>query len=310
MKKRIIFNLNLLLVFVAFCTGCVEDPYDGVVSNERSIEAVTLGGDLVQVGPAVVDRTEGKVTVTVLVQPGTDLSKVSPQIQTSYKSTISPGSGEPVNFAANNNQATYTVTSESGKTRDWKVELVPFTETLLGTYDINGLVVFGGTGPEYGGGAVLKMTDKPWVWPASGGPEAELDNTLTFEFSGVTAEGHTYGTVTNNAGPDGLYANFLFVGNPQTDVNGFYRRIPKGVGTWTRNYTANTVTFTFADKTTATATFVGPGSISLGNNLTKTVTDNAFEFTLNGTDDWNNIYSDYDKFVKKPRRFWVEVKKQ
>jgi hypothetical protein len=78
--------MNLLLLFVALCTGCIEDPYEEVVSNERSIEAVTLSGDLIQVGLAVVDRAEGMVTV--LVQSGTYLSKVSPQIQTSYKSRL------------------------------------------------------------------------------------------------------------------------------------------------------------------------------------------------------------------------------
>ena len=311
MRTKFLMPYTYLLLFVFLCcTGCVEDPYDGVVSNEKSIEAVTLGGDFAQIGPATIDRAEGKVMVTVLMQPGTDLSRVSPQIQVSYKANISPSSGEPINFAANNNQATFTVISESGQSRDWVVELVPFTETILGTYDITNLVVYGGTGPEYGGAATMALTDKPWVWPASGGPEAELDNVLTFAFTGVTPEGKTYGTFTNAAGPDGQYANFLFTGKPETDVNKFYRKLPKSEGTWARDYINNTVTFTFADNTTTTAAFVGPGTISLGNGATKKVTDNAFEFTLNGTDDWDNIYSDYDKFVKRPRKFWIDVKKQ
>jgi len=311
MKIKLITKwISLLVLTLAFCVGCTKDPFDDVVSNEKSIEEVSLGNGLVQVGPAVVDRTAGTVTVKVLMEQDTDLSNVSPQIQASYKASISPASGEPINFAANNNIATYTVTSESGQSREWTIELVPFTETLLGTYDIQGLVLYGGTGPEYGGAAVMNLTDKPWVWPATDGPEAELDNVLTFEFTGTTDDGSTYGTITNDAGADGMYADFLFIGNPQTDVNSFYRKIPKGVGTWTRNYSANTVTFTFSDNTTATASFVEPGTISLGNSNTKTVTDNSFEFTLNGTDDWNNIYSDYDKIVKKPRKYWIDVKKR
>lgn len=310
MKTKVILKyISLLAISIALFTGCTKDPYDGVVSNERSIEAVTLGDGFVQVGPAEVNRAERTVLVKVLMQNGTDLSKVAPQIQTSYRASVSPASGETVNFAENNNQYTYTVTSQSGKTQDWTVKLEPFTETILGTYDIQGLVVFGGTGPEYGGGAVMNLTDKPWDWPADDGPEAELDNQLTFTFTGVTNEGHTYGTVTNSAGADNKYANFLFVGNPQTDVNHFYRKIPEGEGTWERDYTANTVTFTFADGSTATGTFQGQKTFDLSNGLSKTVTDNSFDFTLNGTDDWVNIYSDYDKFVKRPRRFWIDVKK-
>ncbi|PIQ22928.1 MAG: hypothetical protein COW65_00225 [Cytophagales bacterium CG18_big_fil_WC_8_21_14_2_50_42_9] len=303
--RKIIYHLSLLIIALAIFTGCKKDPFEDVMSNERSIEAFTLAEG--QIGPAVVDRATGKVMVNVL--QGTDLSQIKPLIQASYKAQVSPASGEPVNFTANNNQMTYTVTAESGQSREWTVELVPFTETILGTYKVTGLVVYGGTGPEYGGAAVLKLTDKPWVWPASGGPDAELDNTLSFTYSGVTAEGNTYGTVNNNAGPDGLYANFQFIGSPETDVNNFYRKIPTGEGQWLRNYADNTVTFTFGDNTTTVGMFVGAGTEDLGNGQSKTTTDNAFAFNLSGTDDWGNIYTDYDKFVKRPRRFWVEVKK-
>ncbi len=309
MKTRLsllyFFMTAMLIITVS---SCVKDPYDDVVSNERSIEAVTLSGGLVQVGPAIVDRTEGYVSVQVLVDENTDLTNVAPIIQASYRATTQPASGAPVNFAATGNKSTYTVISESGKSREWTIELIPFTETLPGTYKITGQVVYGGTGPEWGGGAVMNLTDKPWVWPEDGGPEAELDNTLVFGFTGVTPEGHTFGTVTNSAGADGEYADYQFVLDPATDVNNFYRKLPKGDGTWLRNYTTGTITFTF-DGTTTTGIFRGPQTLDLGNGHSKVITKNSFDFTLNGTDDWGNIYSDYDKFVKRPRRFWIDVEK-
>jgi hypothetical protein len=310
MKKHLMKYLFSLATLMIVVSGCVKDPYDDVVSNERSIEAVTLGGGLTQVGPAIVDRAEGKVSVQVLVDESTNLSSVQPIIQASYKAKTQPESGAAVDFASNGNKFEYTVTAESGQTRTWTVELVPFSETLPGTYKIIGQSIYGGTGPEYGGGAVMNLTDKPWVWPATDGPQAEQDNTLEFEFVGVTPEGHTHGIVKNNAGTDGLYADYKFVLNPATDVNNFYRKIPKGEGTWLRNYTTQTITFTFADGTTATGAFIGAQSFDFGNGNVKTITKNAFDFTLNGTDDWGNIYSDYDKFVKRPRRFWIEVEKQ
>jgi hypothetical protein len=310
MKMNNKLGVVILFVTTIIFSACKKDPYDGVVSNERSIEAVTLGGGLAQIGPAVVDRLAGTVAVKVLMQSGTDLSSVSAQIQTSYKSDIKPASGEKVNFAANNNKYTYTITSESGKTREWVIELIPFTETLLGTYAIQKQVVYGGTGPEYGGGEVIDFSAKPWLWSATTGPSLELDNRLTFEFEGVAADGKTFGKVTNSAGADGKYANYVFTATPQTDVNSFYRKIPVGVSKWERDYTANVVKFTSSTGVITTATFRSPGTISLGNNTNKTITDNSFDFTLNGIDDWGNIYSDYDKVVKKPRRFWIDVKKQ
>jgi hypothetical protein len=310
MKTKMRIRYFLMATLLVVVSACVKDPYEDVISNERSIEAVTLGGGLTQVGPAIVDREAGFVSVQVLVDENTNLSSVMPIIQASYRAKTQPASGEVVDFASNDNAFTYTVIAESGKSREWVIELVPFTESLPGTYKITSQVVYGGTGPEYGGGAVMNLTDKPWVWPESGGPAAEFDNTLVFEFSGVTPEGHTFGTVTNSAGADDLYADYQFVLNPATDVNNFYRKIPKGEGTWLRNYTAQTITFTFSNGTTATGTFTGPQTIDLGNGNSKTITGDAFDFILNGTDDWGNIYSDYDKFVKRPRRFWIEVEKQ
>ncbi len=304
-----IINLSVFFLGIAFLSSCLKDPFDGIKSHERAIKAVTLGDGLVQVGPAVINRDSSKVWVNVLMQEGTDLSSVKPTIRVSYKATIEPASGEPINFAKNNNQAVYTVTSQTGETRQWTIALVPFNEPLLGTYEITGLSLYGGTGPEYGGGAVLFLTDKPWIWPAAGGPQSELDNQLTFTFEGVTSDGKTYGRVMNDAGADGQYADFMYVMDPETDVNHFYRKIPKGEGKWEHDYTANTITFTFADGSMSTGTFISAQTIDLGNGLKKTIPNKAFEFILNGTDDWDHIYSDYDKFVKRPRKYWIEVKK-
>ena len=302
-------NSILCMLAALLASSCTQDPYDGIVSHERAVEAVSLGDGFVQVGPAVIDRTTNKASVQVLMEDGIDLSKVKVLIQSSYKSKIAPASGEVINFEGNNNQFTYTVTAESGEKREWTVELVPFTEEILGSYNIQQLVVYGGTGPEYGGGAVMKLTDKPWDWPDTDGPSVEEDNVLTFEFTGVTSDGKTYGTITNNAGTDGLYADYQFIADPATDVNYFYRTIPKGTGTWQHDYVNNKINFVFDDGTTYSSSFIGASTIDLGNGLSKTITDNSFDFTLYGVDDWNKIYSDYDKFVRRPRRFWIDVKK-
>ena len=90
----------------------------------------------------------------------------------------------------------------------------------------------------------------------------------------------------------------------------FYRQIPEGVSTGERDYSAGTITFIDKDGNKTTGKLVDAGTVNVGNGNSFTVVNKAFQFDLNGTDDWTNIYSDYDKFVKKPRIFWVSVTKK
>ncbi|MEZ7497148.1 MULTISPECIES: hypothetical protein [Flavobacterium] len=311
--KKILYAL--LAVIVMTQSGCQKDPLEDIVdgnwNNERNILSIKFEN---QVGDAKVLRTDdetGIINLAINVDAVPNLSNiVLKEMVLSYGAKATVKTGESLNFENAENSAEITVTSPTGKSREYKVVASSFRESLVGTYDIDNLVIYGGTGPEYGGAAVLDLTSKPWIWPSNDGPEKELDNTLVFEMTGITETGNTYGTVTNNAGTDGKYANFLYVGTPQTDVNNFYRKIPKGEGTWSRDYTTGTITFNFADGTKSIGTFENAGKEDLGNGKTKNIANNAFAFNLNGIDAWDKIYSDYDKFVKKPRRYWIEVTKQ
>ena len=140
---------------------------------------------------------------------------------------------------------------------------------------------------------------------------------LVIEVTDITDDGNTSGICINDAGADGKYADFIFAGsmnkeNPGVplDLKKFYRQIPEGKSTWVRNYSAGTITFTDANGKVTTGSLVGAGKEDLGNGLSMTVQNNAFAFNLNGTDDWSAIYSDYDKFAKKARRYWISVVKR
>lgn len=306
----------LSIVLMAFIQlSCQQDPLSNIKdddwNNNRTIESIKFENQVGQPEIARIDNSTGEIEISINVDAVPDLSNIVVQeLVLSYGATASVEEGDALNFDNPSNTATITVTSQTGKSRDYTVTADSFTETLTGTYDITGLTLYGGTGPEYGGGAVLGLTSKPWVWPENGGPQAELDNTLTFEMTGITEEGNTFGTITNAAGDDGIYADFMYVLDPQTDVNHFYRKIPEGQGEWSRNYNTGTITFTFSDGSTTTGTFESAGTEDLGNGLSKTIENFALTFNLNGTDDWDNIYSDYDKFVKNPRKYWIEINRQ
>ncbi|RED95301.1 hypothetical protein [Marinoscillum furvescens] len=304
-----------LLVLVVVQFGCVKDPFkefeEGSWNNERSILEIQFEH---QVGAAQIERDgpeSGTITLGIN-ELAVDFSSVKlSSLVVSYDANASVAVGETLNFDNTEKSATVSVTSPTGLTRDYTIILEPFTETLVGTYEVTGLVVWGGTGPEYGGGAVLAMMDKPWAWDETTGPAAELDNTITFELGGFTANGNSYGTLTHSAGADGLYADYVFVLDPQTDVNHHYRKLPTGEAQWERNYATGKVTFTWADGSTSSCVYrEAPTTIDVGFDRSKTVENQAFEFVVDGVDDWDNIYTDYDKFVKRPRTFWVDVKKQ
>ncbi len=304
----------VLLAFMLIQVSCVKDPLEDIEeggwNNERSILDIQFENQVGKPEVTRIDDERGEVEITINVDAVPDLSNIELRtLVLTYNATSSVNEGESLNFENAENSATIEVTSPTGKTREYKIIADSFQETLLGTYNVTDLVVWGGTGPEYGGGAVMAMMDKPWVWPETGGPGAELDNTVTFEMGGITEEGNTYGTIVNDAGEDGMYADFIFTGDPETDVNHFYRKIPKGEGEWLRNYATGTVSFTFDGKTT-TGYFVEGGTEDLGWDKTKTTTDYALAFDLNGTDNWDKIYSDYDKFVARPRKFWIDLNKQ
>lgn len=313
----------ILIILVALAQqSCLKDPQsdvnDGGWNHERSIIDIKFEN---QVGKAVIENTDsstGEIALTINAAAVPDLSNIKlSKLQTSYQAMSSVAIGEVLNFENETKTASLTVTATTGETREYKIYVTEFIESIVGVWDINKLVVYGGTGAEYGGGGVMQLADKSWCWSDTYGPQVECDNFITFTMTGITDDGNTKGVCLNNAGADGKYADFIFEGaqnkdNPGVDLDlkKFYRQIPEGESTWERNYAAGTITFVDASGKRTTGSLVNAGTEDLGNGLSMAIENNAFAFNPNGTDDWNNIYSDYDKFAKKVRRYWVCVTKR
>ncbi len=78
-----------------------------------------------------------------------------------------------------------------------------------------------------------------------------------------------------------------------------------------RDYSTQTIIFTDSDGRVTSGQLLNNGTYPLlGNDISLTVPNQAFRFILNGTDDWGNIFTDYDKFVKKPRNFFILIEKR
>ena len=237
MNTQKFFLLSLgALASLGYLSSCKQDPFEGIKSHERAITAVTL--DKGQIGVADITRTSGDTSkATVYVVKGTDISKLMPSIETSYKASVSPGSGSLTNFAASKGKVTYTVTSESGESRIWLVQVKEYQSDLDGVWHVNQLKFqyFIGEGQSWGWNGTKNLADNM--------PNAskEMDNTIEFTVTGVTATGNLTGTFVHGAGTDGQYGDFKQADG--TDFNYKFRKLPRTSGTFLRDFSDNSLTF-------------------------------------------------------------------
>ena len=314
MKRQLI-----IVLITCMLVSCKKDLMKEVRSeawnNERAILQITFEN---QVGNATIRRDEaqnGLITFMYNQTAGDAKNIKIKELELSYGASADVIQEQILTFD-DNQTAQIKVTSKSGKDRIWKISYIPFSDELVGTWQISTLSVYGGAWPEYGGAAAYSdMAERSWNWKSDGsGPVAEYDNTLTFSLEGITEDGDAYGKIINHAGQDQKYADFIFVDDPDgaktpIDVNNKYRKIPMGEGSWKRNSKQGTISFS-SSSVVSTAKLVGSGTIALDDyNNSITIEDKAFEFELQPTFIWIDIYKDRERFVENAKRYWVQIKK-
>jgi hypothetical protein len=231
------------------------------------------------------------------------------EMNLSYGATADKKAGDILSFSSDS-MAYINVTSQNGKTKTWTVKMKTFDDIILGTWKIQKLWLYGGIAPDYS--AVINMVTwdpfKRNSLPAS----KETDNLLTFTLGGALANGDCFGTVNNDAGADGLYANFIFIESGDTiDVNNFYRKIPKGISNWSKNVAANTITFTpLGGGVSSTLTFVATGVYQLDSKRSITISDQALVFNLNQPSNISTRSQRRNYAVDSPQKFYIEIQKQ
>lgn len=177
---------------------------------------------------------------------------------------------------------------------------------LKGVYKISHIWVYGGTGPEYGGGGVRDLFAQAnlFVSKLGRGIEAEADNYI---------EVLQDGTMYNWAGEDGKNSRFVFKAEFNKKQKGypielekFYRKLPKGQSAVEADEAGN-VTITDAAGNQTKGYMIPAGEYENNGGSKTTITTMAIKFDIaGGTDDWTNIYSEYDKLAAKPRAMWIE----
>lgn len=115
MKMR--FFILLFSSLLVTLNSCIQDE---PLSPEAEITSFTLPEAILFSDQPVINQ--GRNTIQALVRPGADLTRVAPQITVNDFSTVSPASGEEVDFSE---PVTYTVVAQDGiHTRDYTVRLI------------------------------------------------------------------------------------------------------------------------------------------------------------------------------------------
>jgi hypothetical protein len=241
MKKYIVIIFTVAIVFMAgvLVTSCTVDPYEDVHSNERSIEKFLIDG---QIGVlSVTSRSESETDAVIYVKKGSvDLAKVTPEIQTSYKASISPASGEQVSFNNADSSFVYTVKAESGKTQNWKVKIKEYDYDMEGIWKVVKVEYHYYVAPTESWGW---SGTKEFQWYMTGATFAN-DDSFEFKLEGVTEDGKITGTFIHNLGDDGKAATFIYdAAEPIYDMDYKFGKVPAENGTWSRDFASNTIKF-------------------------------------------------------------------
>jgi hypothetical protein len=278
--------------FVASCANDEDYHLKGIESNERSILDVKVPN---QIGPAVITRTPDETKITVYVKPGTDLTAIAPDVQVSYKSKVSPASGNTFNFSTGSK--VYTVTSETGLTREWNIEVLEYDFDMGGTWSLAKSEFFYNVSEEYG--ADDWKGTKLLEWPLPGAADGN-DDIITFELEGVTSGGNLYGTFTHSAGTDDKFPTFNYTGNTPTNFDYKFKKLPNGTGTWLRNLTDNTITFN-KDESDQSVTLPLEWSVD---KQTLVISFNPGPKDIVWDNDWNRME------LQCTKKFWFTLTKQ
>ncbi|WP_066629925.1 hypothetical protein [Labilibacter marinus] len=199
------------LVLAVFMASCTEDPLSKIYedgsswNHERGISALVLKN---QIGSAAIVSNTEESTVTVVLNTDVEPNISSVEIEyigLSWNASADVAEGSTLNFDNEEKKTTITVTSESGKTKEWTVYAQEFSNPVMGEWriavhrfswdDYNG---WGNSGYD-----VDLVNDMPLT--ATG-----LDDVITFGAVEGIEDGKPYGTYTRTAGADNEFANYVF----------------------------------------------------------------------------------------------------
>lgn len=279
-------------ISVILCTGLLlsacqkGDDYKDVPSNERQILWASAPG---QIGTTLMPDRAGldlNNIIKIQVLPDIDITTLPVELAISPGATVTPASGEPQDFSKGHVE--YTVTSQTGIDRTFRIEVSVFEEVLIGKWSVSSVEIISDMDISYGtprwpapgmgqkaGVTINHNATTPVYTPVTNG--VELDNTLEFEFSTVDSDGNTIGILKTDPGEDEKTTSREIISNFLEEINIVYESpeayhypedfywLPAEEGTsWTHNVSNGTLTFQSGSNTLkCTITTSGDNTLTL-----------------------------------------------
>lgn len=263
--KRFSIVFILPLLFVASCTKQINVD---IPSNECSILDIRVFGQLGKPEIVRIDDTSGEVTLFINKTDDYPWSEVKVEsIALSAYAGSDLGEEAVLDFYNPQRKAVIKVTSQTGKSVDWTVILKPYEAFYAGVWKVIDAKI-------YVDQNISGCGTGSWGTPMNGAEfglyfAPELDNIITIEMNSEMVDGKFTGTITNDAGADGLWGEFKGVWpgeypeDAPLDMNPRLRHLlPAGESEWVLDLTTNEMKIT-------------------NRNITSTMT---FE-----TDEWSNM---------------------
>lgn len=282
-------NLATQLGFVVDLDGVKTVTFEAssAIAGNISIDTKTLAATADSKKVVLSGNFEKGKTYYVTVLPG--------QIE-SYSFTLSNGSAD----IAHKNGTELNLAPGSVQSAGTIIEDVP-------TYRVSHVWVYGGTGPEYGGGKLYDLLQKEDFFNNEDGRGIGAIKDNYFELR------HN-GDFFNWAGEDGRNWWMVWSGshNPvngkDIDLHELYDLIPRHAAKYTMD-AAGKLTLTWSNGTVTSGQLVPAGTYVMPtSNLEVKIETMAIQFAFTGGhDDWNNMYNEFNAVACRPRAMFVEL---
>ncbi|MGQ8335001.1 DUF5005 domain-containing protein [Sunxiuqinia sp. A32] len=131
------FYILIVVLSFTFCIACKKE--EAQKSDQAEIVSFSIGS--FQDGEAEFSFENDSAKIKLWANDGIDLSTLKPTIVVSDFATITPASGEVVNFLLDNGKYVYRVISESGLVKQWYIQIIYNSSLVLipnnGEWDSN-----------------------------------------------------------------------------------------------------------------------------------------------------------------------------
>ncbi len=299
--KKLLYYITLvsLLVLGACTTNPLDDIEEGTWNKERNVTLLLVEG---QIGLANIERDANNAIITVFcrVDEIADLSQVEiKDIQLAYGASSVNVEGTTLDFS-NGNTPTITVKSANGATLQWMVKMNPFKSDLEGVWYYSDMAIFCDffSYETWGWTETAKLID---LLPSA---KPELDNVITFTIEGADADGNPFGSYKNDVGPNGEYGTYIGTGftevEGELDLTDRFRKMPKGEGTWVRDYAQNKVIITDEYNQEFVLDLIlneETGDVTLSTSLPYLTHDY----------NWTSTDYTYEKLTNVSNRYWYDM---